>query len=86
VPSVDEVKMYVSGAVDEVGDAMAALRAAVARLDDAANRLRLVTVGSAHPAVAESLGRLTAARERAEEAADLARAAVDAAEGYRSII
>lgn len=86
MPSVEEVKLHVSGALAEAGDAMAGMRATVVRLDDAINRLRLVTAGSVHPSATEAIARLTEARTRVEEAAELARAAVDAAEAYRGLI
>ena len=86
MPSVEEIKLYVSGALAETSDAMAGMRATIVRLDDAINRLRLVTAGSVHPSATEALARLTEARTRVEEAADLARSAVDAAEAYRGLI
>ena len=49
-------------------------------------RLRLTTVGSVHPTVAQALVRLEEARTRLLEAETMARGAIDAADQYRALI
>lgn len=86
MPSVEEVKVHVTTSLSEADRAMVAMRGAITQLDEALARLRLVTIGSLHPSVAEALSRLESAKARLEEAEQLARGAVDAAEAYRSTI
>lgn len=86
MPSVEEVKVHVTASLSEADRAAAGIRGAIGQLDEALALLRLVTIGSLHPSVAEALSRLEAAKARLEEAEQLTRSAVDVAEAYRSLI
>jgi hypothetical protein len=48
--------------------------------------LRITAIGSMHPQVAATIVQLEQARTRLDEAATLARGAVDSAEAYRSVV
>jgi hypothetical protein len=86
VPSVDEVKLHVSAAVDEAEIAAQAILLVSDRLDQSLSRLRLTTVGSVHPTAALALVRLQEAKAKLAEAYTLTRGAMDAANEYRTII
>jgi multidrug efflux pump subunit AcrA (membrane-fusion protein) len=84
--SVEEVKAHVAASVDGTQRAVTGIRGAIEELDEALARLMATAVGSAHPSVAAAIAQLEQARTRLEEAATLARAAMDAADAYRSIV
>lgn len=84
--SVEEVKVHVAASVDQTQQAVAAIRAVTDQLDEAVTRLRLTAVGSLHPSVLTAITQLEQARSRLDEAATLARSAVDAADAYRSVV
>jgi hypothetical protein len=84
--SVEDIKLHVAASVDQTERATETMRAAADQLDEALGRLRLTVVGSAHPVVADAIGRLEQARSRLDEAQALARAAIDAADAYRSLV
>jgi hypothetical protein len=56
------------------------------QLDDVLALLRLTAIGSVHPQVAAAVAQLEQARTRLDEAATLARSAMDSAEAYRMIV
>ncbi len=56
------------------------------QLDDALALLRMTAIGSFHPSVAAAIAQLEQARTRLDEAAQLARSAIDAADTYRMIV
>lgn len=84
--TVEELKLHVAASVEEAEQAMTGMRGTVDRLDAALARLRLVTIGSLHPSVAEALTRLEEAKSKIIEAQTLARGAVDSADTYRTLI
>jgi hypothetical protein len=86
VAGVEEVKMHIAASVDEVDRAITGMRGVIDRLDEALNRLRLITAGSGHPRAAEAVLRLEAAKEKLVEAQTLAMGGVDAAQAYHGII
>lgn len=86
MPGIEEVKLHVAASIDEVDRAIVGIRAVTDRIDEALNRLRLITIGSAHPRAADAIMRLEAAREKLTEAQALAMGGVDAAQEYHSII
>jgi hypothetical protein len=86
MPSVEEVKLHVASSMDEVDHAILGMRGVIERLDEALNRLRLITTGSVHPRAAEALMRFEEARQKLTEAQTLALGGVDAAQAYRSIL
>jgi hypothetical protein len=83
---VEEVKMHIAASVDEVDRAITGIRGVIDRLDEALNRLRLITAGSGHPRAAEAVLRFEAAKEKLVEAQMLAMSGVDAAQAYHGII
>jgi hypothetical protein len=86
MPSVEEVKLYVAASVQRTEAAALGIRGVLDRLDEALAQLRLTTVGSVHPTVAQALVRLEEAKSKLLEAETLARGAIDAADQYRAII
>jgi hypothetical protein len=64
---------------------VAGIRQVSDQLDDALALLRLTADGSVHPQVAAAVAQLEQARTRLDEAATLARAAMDQAKAYRMI-
>jgi hypothetical protein len=86
MPSVEEVKLHVAVSVQQTENATTGIRGVIERLDEALARLRMTTVGSVHPTVAQALVRLEEAKSKLFEAETLARGAIDAADQYRSII
>ncbi|HEX8631141.1 MAG TPA: hypothetical protein VF755_23530 [Catenuloplanes sp.] len=86
MPNVEEVKVHVAASVDQTQQAVAGIRAVSDQLDEALTRLRLTAIGSVHPAVTNAIAQLEQAKSRLDEAATLARAAVDSADAYRSIV
>ncbi|GGL03391.1 hypothetical protein [Mangrovihabitans endophyticus] len=84
--SIEEVKASVAASVDGTGRAVTGIQQVSDQLDDALALLRVTAIGSFHPAVADAIAQLEQARLRLDEAATLARAAVDAAERYRMIV
>jgi hypothetical protein len=86
MPGVEEVKLHVAASIDEVDRAVVGIRSVTDRIDEALQRLRLITVGSAHPRAAEAIMRLEAAREKLVEAQSLAMGGIGAAQEYHSII
>lgn len=86
MPGVEEVKIHIAASVDEADRAIVGIRGVIDRIDDALNRLRLITAGSGHPRAAEAVMRFEAAKEKLTEAQTLAMAGVEAAQAYHSII
>jgi hypothetical protein len=56
------------------------------QLEDALALLRMTAIGSFHPSVANAIAQLEQARTRLDEAAQLTRAAMDAANTFRTVI
>jgi hypothetical protein len=84
--SVEEVKANVTASVDGTQRAVAGIRQVSDQLDDVLALLRLTAIGSVHPQVAAAVAQLEQARTRLDEAATLARSAMDSAEAYRLIV
>jgi hypothetical protein len=84
--SVEEVKANVAASVDGTQRAVAGIRQVSDQLDDVLALLRLTAIGSVHPQVAAAIAQLEQARTRLDEAATLARSAMDSAEAYRTIV
>ena len=84
--SVEEVKANVAASVDGTQRAVTGIRQVNDQLDDALALLRLTAVGSFHPSVAAAIAQLEQARMRLDEAATLARSAMDSADAYRMIV
>jgi hypothetical protein len=86
VASVEEVKANVASSVDGTERAVAGIQRVNDQLDDALVLLRLTAIGSVHPSVAAAIAQLEQARMRLDEAATLARSAMDSANAYRMIV
>jgi hypothetical protein len=86
VASVEEVKASVAASVDGTGRAVTGIQAVSDQLDDALALLRMTAIGSVHPQVAAAIAQLEQARMRLDEAATLARSAMDSAQTYRMIV
>ncbi len=84
--SVEEVKANVAASVDGTQRAVAAIQQVNDQLDEALTRLRITAIGSLHPSVAAAIAQLEQARTRLDEASTLARAAMDSADTYRSMV
>jgi hypothetical protein len=84
--NVEEVKSHVAASVDGVQRAVAGINGIADQLDEALARLRLTAVGSVHPSVMNAILQLEQAKSRLDEAATLARSAMDSADTYRSIV
>ena len=84
--SVEEVKANVAASVDGTGRAVTGIQQVSEQMDDALALLRLTAIGSMHPSVAAAIAQLEQARMRLDEAATLARAAMDSADTYRMIV
>ena len=84
--SVEEVKANVGAAVDGTGRAVTGIRQVADQMDEALTLLRITAIGSVHPQVAVAIAQLEQARMRLDEAATLARSAMDAADTYRMIV
>lgn len=84
--SVEEVKVHVAASVEGTQQAVAGIQGVTDRLDEALARLRLTAIGSVHPTVLAAIAQLEQARSRLDEAATLARSAMDSADAYRSIV
>ena len=84
--SVEEVKANVASSVDGTERAVAGIQQVNDQLDDALVLLRLTAIGSVHPSVAAAIAQLEQARMRLDEAATLARSAMDSANAYRMIV
>ena len=81
--SVEELKARVAASVAQTEGAVLGIRAAAEQLEEALARLRITSVGTVSPLLVESIVRLEQARARLDEAAVLARGAVDSATAYR---
>jgi division protein CdvB (Snf7/Vps24/ESCRT-III family) len=84
--SIEEVKASVAASVDGAGRAVTGIQQVSDQLDDALSLLRLAAIGSLHPQVAAAIAQLEQARMRLDEAATLARSAMDSADTYRMIV
>jgi hypothetical protein len=84
--SVEEVKANVAASVDGTQRAVTGIQQVGDQLDDALALLRITAIGSMHPQVATAIAQLEQARTRLDEAATLARSAIDAADAYRMIV
>jgi hypothetical protein len=84
--SVEEVKANVAASVDGAQRAVTGIRQVADQLDNALALLRLTAVGSFHPSVAAAIAQLEQAQTRLDEAATLARSAMDSADAYRMIV
>jgi hypothetical protein len=84
--SVEQVKANVAASVDGTQRALTGIQQVNEQLDEALARLRITAVGSLHPSVAAAIAHLEQARTRMDEAATLARAAIDSADAYRTIV
>jgi hypothetical protein len=86
VPSVEELKVYVAGAVEVVERAGASIRGAGDQLDEALALLRLTAAGTAHPSLLDAVAQLEQAKARLDEAQTHVGGAVEAANRYRTLI
>jgi len=84
--SVEEVKANVAASVEGTRRAVTGIQQVGDQLDDALSLLRLTAIGSFHPSVAAAIAQLEQARMRLDEAATLARSAMDSADAYRMIV
>jgi hypothetical protein len=84
--SVEEIKASVAASVEGSNRAVTGIMQVNDQLDDALALLRVTAIGSMHPSVAAAIAQLEQARTRLDEAATLARAAMDSANTYRMII
>ena len=84
--SVEEVKANVAASVDGAGRAATGIQQVNDQLEDALALLRMTAIGSFHPSVASAIAQLEQARTRLDEAAQLTRAAMDAADTFRTVI
>ena len=84
--SVEEVKANVATSVDSAGRAVTGIQQVTDQLEDSLALLRMTAVGSFHPSVASAIAHLEQARMRLDEAAQLTRAAMDAADTFRTVI
>ena len=84
--SVEEVKANVAASVDGTQRAVTGIQQVNDQLDDALALLRFTAIGSMHPSVAAAIAQLEQAKTRLDEAATLARSAIDAADRYRMIV
>jgi division protein CdvB (Snf7/Vps24/ESCRT-III family) len=84
--SIEEVKANVAASVDGTQRAVSGIQQVSDQLDDALMMLRLTAIGSLHPQVAAAIAQLEQARTRLDEAATLARGAMDSADAYRMIV
>ena len=84
--SAEEVKAHVAASVDGTQRAVAGMQQVTDQLDDALALLRITAIGSVHPSVASAIAQLEQARMRLDEAATLARSAMDSADAYRMIV
>jgi hypothetical protein len=84
--SVEEVKANVAASVDGTQRAVTGIQQVNDQLDDALALLRFTAIGSMHPSVAAAIAQLEQAKTRLDEAATLARGAIDAADTYRMIV
>jgi hypothetical protein len=84
--SVEEVKANVAASVDGTQRAVTGIRQVADQLDNALALLRLTAAGSFHPSVAAAIAQLEQAQTRLDEAATLARSAMDSADAYRMIV
>jgi flagellin-like hook-associated protein FlgL len=84
--SIEEVKLHLAASLADTGQAALAMSGVVDRLDEAIARLRLVTMGSVHPRVEDTINRLEQAKLQVQQARSLVRVAIDSAESYRSTI
>ena len=84
--NVEEVKANVAASVDGAGRAVTGIQQINDQLDDALALLRMTAIGSFHPSVASAIAQLEQARTRLDEAAQLTRAAMDAANTFRTVI
>ncbi|HEX8344473.1 MAG TPA: hypothetical protein VF657_06970 [Actinoplanes sp.] len=82
--SVEEVKAHVAASVDGTQRAVSGMQQVTDQLDEALARLRLTAMGSVQPTVLTAISQLEQAKSRIDEAATLARAAMDSADQYRS--
>jgi hypothetical protein len=86
VANVEEVKASVAASVDGTGRAVTGILQVNDQLEDALALLRITAIGSVHPQVAAAIAQLEQARMRLDEAATLARSAMDSADAYRMIV
>jgi hypothetical protein len=84
--NVEEVKANVAASVDGAGRAVTGIQQITDQLDDALALLRMTAVGSFHPSVVNAIAQLEQARTRLDEATQLTRAAMDAANTFRTVI
>ena len=84
--NVEEVKANVAASVDGAGRAVSGIQQINDQLDDALTLLRMTAIGSFHPSVANAIAQLEQARTRLDEATALTRAAMDAANTFRTVI
>jgi ATP-dependent protease HslVU (ClpYQ) peptidase subunit len=84
--SVEEVKANVAASVDGAGRAATGIQQVTDQLDDVLVLLRMTAIGSFHPSVADAIAQLEQARTRLDEAHQLTRAAMDAANTFRTVI
>jgi hypothetical protein len=84
--SVEEVKVHVAASVEGTEQAVLGIRGVTDRIDEALTRLRLTAVGSVHPSVLVAISQLEQAKSRLDEAATLARSAMDSANAYRTVV
>jgi hypothetical protein len=84
--NVEEVKANVAASVDGAGRAVTGILQITDQLDDALALLRMTAIGSFHPSVANAIAQLEQARTRLDEATQLTRAAMDAANTFRTVI
>ncbi len=70
MPGVEEVKLHIAASVDDAERAVVGMRSVVEQLEETLNRLRIATAGSVHPRVADAIGRVEQAKQKARRGAD----------------
>ena len=84
--SIDEVKLHLATALAGTEQAALGISGVVDRLDEAIALLRVVTVGSVHPKVDETINRLEQAKALLRQGHALVRGGIDSAQEYSRTI
>jgi flagellin-like hook-associated protein FlgL len=86
VSNIEEVKLHLTASLADTEGAAVSIAGVVDQIDQGIMRLRLVTFGSVHPKVEETINHLEQAKEHLRQAQSVVRGANEAAESYRSTI
>jgi hypothetical protein len=86
VTSIEEVKLHLAASLADTEQAALTIAGAADRLEQAIMRLRLVTLGSVHPKVEETINRLEQAKAQLRQTQAVVRGANESAEAYRMTI